>query len=244
MSSPRSRASPSRSSPAPSRADHRDEVGRRGDGDRPHLPRIAAEGACASLETGLTGFDEIADPGDGAADRPDRQAALAQADARPPAGHRPGLAPRPDRSTRSTRACRYDPWFLARDPARSSTPRREVRADGLPTSADGAARLKTMGFSDARLAKLTGETEARGRRAAPRRSASRRSSSASTPAPPSSTPQTPYMYSTYEAAAFGDAGMRGRPDRPQEGRHPRRRAEPHRPGHRVRLLLRPRLPTR
>ena len=35
-------------------------------------------------------------------------------------------------------------------------------------------------------------------------------------------------------------GMRGRADRPQEDHDPRRRPEPHRPGHRVRLLLRPR----
>ena len=33
------------------------------------------------------------------------------------------------------------------------------------------------------------------------------------------------------------AGVRGRPDAAREGRHPRQRSEPHRPGHRVRLLL-------
>ncbi len=33
------------------------------------------------------------------------------------------------------------------------------------------------------------------------------------------------------------ARVRGGADRQQEGRHPRQRAEPHRPGHRVRLLL-------
>ncbi|MDC4203248.1 MAG: hypothetical protein MPW13_02440 [Candidatus Manganitrophus sp.] len=36
------------------------------------------------------------------------------------------------------------------------------------------------------------------------------------------------------------AGVRGGPDRAEEGHHPRRRAQPHRPGHRVRLLLRAR----
>ncbi len=35
-------------------------------------------------------------------------------------------------------------------------------------------------------------------------------------------------------------GVRGRPDAAPEGRHPRQRPEPHRPGHRVRLLLLPR----
>ncbi len=37
-------------------------------------------------------------------------------------------------------------------------------------------------------------------------------------------------------------GVRGRPDRPREDHGPRRRAEPHRAGHRVRLLLRARRP--
>ena len=40
-----SRASPSRSSPGRRPPDHADEVGRRGDGHRPHLPGVAAEGA-------------------------------------------------------------------------------------------------------------------------------------------------------------------------------------------------------
>ena len=43
------------------------------------------------------------------------------------------------------------------------------------------------------------------------------------------------------AALRGRAGGRGAALRPPEDRHPRRRAEPHRPGHRVRLLLLPRL---
>jgi hypothetical protein len=44
-SSPRSRASRSRSSRLPTPPDDADEVGRRGDGDRPHVPGVAAEGA-------------------------------------------------------------------------------------------------------------------------------------------------------------------------------------------------------
>ena len=46
------------------------------------------------------------------------------------------------------------------------------------------------------------------------------------------------MYSTFEGG-YGVAGLRSRPHRPDEDHHPRRRPEPHRPGHRVRLLLRP-----
>ena len=48
------------------------------------------------------------------------------------------------------------------------------------------------------------------------------------------------MYSTYETPFAGDARQRGAAVGQEEGRHPRRRAEPHRPGHRVRLLLLPR----
>jgi hypothetical protein len=53
--------------------------------------------------------------------------------------------------------------------------------------------------------------------------------------------KTPYMYSTYEAPMFGDARVRGRAVGPPQDRHPGRRTQPHRPGHRVRLLLLPRL---
>ena len=52
---------------------------------------------------------------------------------------------------------------------------------------------------------------------------------------------TAYMYSTYEAPFAGTPADEAQPSDAQEGRHPRRRAEPHRPGHRVRLLLLPRL---
>ena len=45
---------------------------------------------------------------------------------------------------------------------------------------------------------------------------------------------TPYLYSTYEDES------EARPTDEQQGDHPRRRPEPHRPGHRVRLLLRAR----
>jgi carbamoyl-phosphate synthase large subunit len=43
-------------------AHHRDEIGGGGHGHRPDLPRVDAEGA-GSMETGLTGFDEIDIPG-------------------------------------------------------------------------------------------------------------------------------------------------------------------------------------
>ena len=52
------------------------------------------------------------------------------------------------------------------------------------------------------------------------------------------------MYSTYEAPFAGTAARRSAAVGQEEGHHPRRRPEPHRPGHRVRLLLLPRLPSR
>ena len=48
------------------------------------------------------------------------------------------------------------------------------------------------------------------------------------------------MYSTYESGFAGPPQCEARPSATGEDHHPRRRPEPHRPGHRVRLLLLPR----
>ena len=47
------------------------------------------------------------------------------------------------------------------------------------------------------------------------------------------------MYSTYEAPVARRAGLRKPSERQEEDHHSGRRAQPHRPGHRVRLLLLP-----
>ena len=60
-----------------------------------------------------------------------------------------------------------------------------------------------------------------------------RPSSAWTPAPPSSRRRRPTCTSAYET------GRRSLPDRPTQDPDPGRRAQPHRAGHRVRLLLLP-----
>ncbi len=99
-------------------------------------------------------------------------------------------------------------------------------------------RLKAMGFSDARLAGLSRKTEAEikaSRRALGVRPVFKR---IDTCAAEFASP-TAYMYSTYEAPFAGTPADESAADRQEEGRHPRRRAEPHRPGHRVRLLLLP-----
>ena len=49
---------------------------------------------------------------------------------------------------------------------------------------------------------------------------------------------TPYLYSTYERT--GTCSDEARPTTKKKVAHPGRRSQPHRPGHRVRLLLRPR----
>jgi carbamoyl-phosphate synthase large subunit len=117
--------------------------------------------ALASLETGLTGFDEIAIPG-----APDRAATTAALAARTP-----------DRLRVIAQAMRhgltddeiqpvtdFDPWFLAR--VREIVEVEEqVRAGGLPTGDADLRRLKMLGFTDARLGRLTGRDEVDVRRA-------------------------------------------------------------------------------
>ena len=115
--------------------------------------------ALRSLETGLTGLDEITIPGLGQGDdknairaalgtpTPDRLLAVAQA-------MRLGMS-----DAEIHTACRIDPWFLAQIRGIVET-EAEIRAKGLPAKAGALRRLKAKGFSDARLAKLTSETAA------------------------------------------------------------------------------------
>src|SRR4029077_11415649 len=54
-------------------------------------------------------------------------------------------------------ACRIDPWFLAQVRGIVET-EAEIREKGLPAAAPVLRRLKAMGFSDPRLARLVGLT--------------------------------------------------------------------------------------
>ncbi len=191
--------------------------------------------ALRSMETGLTGFNEVL-IGDGNPDpltvraalskpTPDRLLVIAQA-------FRHGLS-----VAEVHAACKYDPWFLEQIQAIVAA-EAEVRANGLPTEARGWLRLKQTGFSDARLAGLAGTSEsevAAARRALGVTPVYKRIDTCAA----EFASDTPYMYSTYEADGFG-GGVRGGAERAEEGRDPGRRAEPDRPGDRVRLLLRPR----
>ena len=162
--------------------------------------------ALAGLETGLTGFDEIDIPG--APDRaavvkalslrsPDRLRLIAQA-------MRHGLS---DEEIR--KATDYDPWFIARIREIVET-EDAVRKDGLPVTVDGLRRLKMMGFTDARLAKLTGRDEGQVRRARRNLGVTAVFKRIDTCAAEFEA-QTPYMYSTYEAPAMDEVECEARP---------------------------------
>jgi hypothetical protein len=135
-----------------------------------------------------------------------------------------------------------DPWFL--DHVRALVKEDEsARKDGAKLLDDpvSLARRKRMGMSDRRLMKLAGVKEEDVRQARIV-SASGPSSSGSTPAPPSSRRTRRTCISTYETGSDAEPGRRVRDaaDRQEEDRDPGRRSQPHRPGHRVRLLLRAR----
>ena len=109
-----------------------------------------------SLETGLSGLDEMAAPGDGGMDafraalstpRPDRLLVAAQA-------LRAGMSLEDVNA-----ATKFDPWFLEQMQGIIAA-ETEVKANGLPKDAFGFRRLKAMGFADKRLAQLSGQKEA------------------------------------------------------------------------------------
>ena len=160
--------------------------------------------ALRSLETGLTGFDEI--PLD--EDPNEIRAALARAT--------------PDRLRLSAQAMRYgfpleeiqritgyDPWFLGEIETIISTEAR-IRQDGLPKDAVSFRALKTMGFSDARLAKLTGQKEAavrKARHALDIRPCYKRIDTCAA----EFAALTPYMYSSYETPIGGSTACESNP---------------------------------
>src|SRR5215207_5524047 len=115
--------------------------------------------ALRSLETGLTGLDEIEIEGLGRGD--DKNAVKAALG-----------TPTPERLLKVAQAlrlgashaevhdsCKIDPWFLEQIQGLVDMEER-IRADGLPETPGAFRHLKSMGFSDARLAVLAGRSEA------------------------------------------------------------------------------------
>ena len=160
--------------------------------------------ALRGLETGLSGLDEVeiegsADPETGKAaviralgvPTPDRLRVIAQA-------FRHGLT-----VDEVNAACSYEPWFLRQI---QDLVRQEglVRAGGLPDTAEGFRALKSQGFSDARLSHLARQPEAdvrAARQALGVRPVFKRIDTCAG----EFRADTPYMYSTYETGALGQA---------------------------------------
>ena len=161
--------------------------------------------ALRGLETGLSGFDEVEIPGvAGASDAhavkeavvrelgrptPDRLRVIAQA-------FRHGLSVE-DINT----ACHYEPWFL-RQIETIVAEEAKIGALGLPKAAHELRKLKAMGFSDVRLAKLTGASEKdvrSARRGLGVRPVFKRIDTCAA----EFASNTAYMYSTYESGALG-----------------------------------------
>ncbi|WP_043338561.1 carbamoyl-phosphate synthase large subunit [Belnapia moabensis] len=158
-----------------------------------------------SLETGLSGLDEIPAPGDGSAQ----------------AFHAALATPRPDRIVMAAQAMRagvslaeiaeaskFDPWFL-REVEKVVAAERRVKAEGLPKTAAGLRGLKALGFSDKQLGKLAGTTEAAVEALRLKLGVTPVFKRIDTCAAEFAS-DTPYMYSTYEGG-FGVPECESRP---------------------------------
>ncbi|WP_291207282.1 carbamoyl-phosphate synthase large subunit [Hyphomonas sp.] len=156
--------------------------------------------ALCSLETGLSGLNEI--PFDSVASlrqalgiqSPDRLRVIAEA-------FRMGLSVEDVQNVTS-----FDPWFLRQIEDIVMT-EGEIRGKGLPRTAHELIELKAKGFSDKRLGELTGQAEGwvRGLRHSMNvRPVYKRIDTCAA----EFAAKTPYLYSTYEHAAYGQ----GAPD--------------------------------
>ncbi len=188
--------------------------------------------ALASMETGLTGFDEVQIDGMPNADAlsyqdkdgsrilvgktADAQTAIDKAMTR-------ALSQQtPDRLRVIAEAMRYgfddaeinditsfDPWFLARIREIIET-EAQIRKDGLPMREDDMRALKMLGFTDARLAKLTGRDEITVRNSRLNLGVTACFKRIDTCGAEFEA-QTPYMYSTYEHPMMGEVECEARP---------------------------------
>ncbi|MBO6679700.1 carbamoyl-phosphate synthase large subunit [Parvibaculum sp.] len=165
--------------------------------------------ALRSMETGLTGLNEVTVPGMGEGDdknairaalgrpTPDRLLVIAQA-------LRHGMSHDQVRAS-----CSYDPWFL--EQLQEIVDAEEaVRKNGLPQTKPEMRRLKAMGFSDARLAELAGSEEEAVRKARREMGVRPVYKRIDTCAAEFES-LTPYMYSTYETDFDGHADCEADP---------------------------------
>ncbi|MBX3505015.1 MAG: carbamoyl-phosphate synthase large subunit, partial [Parvibaculum sp.] len=165
--------------------------------------------ALRSMETGLTGLNEVTVPGMGEGDdknairaalgrpTPDRLLVIAQA-------LRLGV---PHDQIRAS--CSYDPWFI--EQLQEIVDAEEaVRKNGLPQTKAEMRALKAMGFSDARLAQLA-DTEEEALRKARREMGVRPVYKRIDTCAAEFESLTPYMYSTYETDFAGNADCEALP---------------------------------
>ncbi|GAB5458943.1 MAG: carbamoyl-phosphate synthase large subunit [Henriciella sp.] len=151
--------------------------------------------ALCSLETGLSGLDEIAFDdlealrGELSKQTPNRLRIVAQA-------FRQGMSVEQVNKTTS-----IDPWFL-RQIEEIVQAEAVITENGLPTDRKALTEVKAMGFSDARLAHLTGKTELdirSARHGLNVRPVYKRIDTCAA----EFYAKTPYLYSTYEQPAYG-----------------------------------------
>ena len=213
-----------------------DAVGGRGDGHRPHVPRVAAEGA-ALARARPRGLN--CDPGERALDEPRRRGAARRG---------PRSARRTGRSSSRPRCGAASRWSVLaeRDEGRPVVPRPDPRRSsrsGPSSPSVGLRRRCTRAELAAGQAPRLLRRAARlavGRRPRPTVRAARVAAGVRATFKTVDTcaaefeAATPYHYSTYEDED------EVAPLRTHEGAHPRLGPEPHRAGHRVRLLLRAR----
>ncbi|MEM9724712.1 MAG: carbamoyl-phosphate synthase large subunit, partial [Pseudomonadota bacterium] len=169
--------------------------------------------ALRSLETGLSGLDELEIADDAASETPEeRREAIVATLSRPT----------PDRLRAAAQALRegftvgevhaatkFDPWFLERLDEIVAAEAELIRV-GLPQDARAMRRLKGLGFADKRIAKLANRAEAEVR--------ALRHALGVTPVfkridscAGEVEALTPYMYSTYEADHLGAAECEAAP---------------------------------
>lgn len=158
--------------------------------------------AMRSMETGLTGFNNITFenyvPGSGdfspilselAVARPDRLLRIAQA-------LREGVS-----LEEINRVCHYEPWFV-RQLQSIIDAEQHLIENGLPENERDMRKLKMLGFSDARIGELSGKSEVdvmtKRHNLSVRPSFKRIDTCAA-----EFEAKTPYMYSTYETFAAG-----------------------------------------
>jgi carbamoyl-phosphate synthase large subunit len=162
--------------------------------------------ALRGLEIGLSGFNEMRSMKD--ADQKDLHAALAR--------------PTPDRILVIAEAlrrgmtvqqinaiCKYDVWFIEQI-AGIVASEKDIAAKGLPKDAQAMQKIKQMGFSDKRLAQLTGKKENEVSAARRKLNVTPVYKRIDTCAAEFAS-KTPYLYSTYEGNGLSPAHCEAEP---------------------------------